>query len=229
MTKKNFAHLDEVTLTIMGNKDKTVTDEAISIDHREELRINVDEVSNKTKKSIPATSLDHIQIPSNPPDDTYNNAVDNIIIGSDNLTEVKVLSSDTLGPDIPEEAGIIDNKRGIKLDVEEYFIITTQNTINNKSLAATIVNNEQQPSTNSTDTNDNVVDTVLDSSFNIEEVIALSHEALGAKITKEADKYDNERVSKVGVDDTFKNYDPKYTTNYFKRQFYSQYIRKDQC
>ena len=133
--------------------------------------------------------------------DRYNNAVDNIIIGSDNIKEVKAFSTDALRPNIPEETDIIDDKRGIKLDVEEYFRITTQNIINNKSLAAKIVNNEQQPSTNSTDTNDNVVDTVLDSSINIEEVIALSHEALRAKATKEADKFDNERVSKVSVDE----------------------------
>ena len=45
---------------IVKNDDRVVTEEAISIDNKAEIRINVDEVSNKNNKEIDAKSVDTI-------------------------------------------------------------------------------------------------------------------------------------------------------------------------
>ena len=92
-----------------------------------------------------------------------------------------------------------DDKKGPQLHGEEYLRLTIQSTMNNKSLAANIVDNRQQPSSKSKDLNNTFVDKVLEGGFNNDEVIDLTQEDFETEVTEEVDILNDEKVTKVAV------------------------------
>ena len=126
---KEGANIDDLNQTIVENEDRTVTEEAISIDNKEEIRTNVEGVSNKNNKSIAAKIVDNIQQPSTNSKDNDNTVVDKVIESSANIKEVIAISKEALGTEVNEEVDIIDDERVTKIDVEEHLRITTKSKI----------------------------------------------------------------------------------------------------
>lgn len=136
---------------------------------------------------------------SPPPNDNDNISVDKVIDSSNNIKEVLAFSKDSFGPEITVESDMNDDKKGPQLHGEEYLRLTIQSTMNNKSLAANIVDNRQQPSSKSKDLNNTFVDKVLEGGFNNDEVIDLTQEDFETEVTEEVDILNDEKVTKVAV------------------------------